>query len=345
MRRVGLASERAQNRDGIYIVLFKEKKLGTDIRSGGRIINSNEAKRMARSTEIAVAWNERKKTVILFRIAAALLVISAACGLSANSKEPSVDDALLLESVRARALEYSHSLPDFICDQTTHRDVSKRGGLDTGSKIMAQGGMVTPELIQQNAADRAKVIEEKLTFIGGHENYTVVSVDGIQVTGIDHLQFEGVTSSGEFGSLLQAIFDPESKSVITRGRMSTLRGHRAYVYAFYVPKEHGTVVFAKDTRKQVTVAIAGKVVVDANTLDVLQLDSTLEIPPGFRMETCAVKVDYRQTTIADQLYSLPFHAEVRIRDHSSLYVNQIDFRNYHKFTVKLTIHLSDDAPR
>jgi len=57
----------------------------------------------------------------------------------------------------------------------------------------------------------------------------------------------------------------------------------------------------------------------------------------------AIAADYRPVEIAGTSYSLPSHTEVRIKDNARLYVNEIEFRNYHKFVAESTIHYDSDA--
>lgn len=300
---------------------------------------------MGKVKKIAAVGSEEGRAVIGGIAATLALLVSGAGAMWGQAVDHPPDGAQMLEAVRARAMQYSHSLPDFICDQITHRDVSKRGGLDSGAGVVGLSAMRIPGSGQRSAGDDANRIDEKLTYIGGREEYTVISVDGRHVTGVDHQQFEGATSKGEFGSLLESIFDPKSKAMIAGGKMSNVHGRRAYTYTFRVPKEHGAEVLIKDTGREVVVAYAGRVLVDADTLDVMQIDSVQEIPVGFPVASSEVRVDYAPTPIAGQFYSLPTQAEVRMEDRYNLYVNRIDYRNYQKFTVKSVVHMGDEAPQ
>ena len=271
----------------------------------------------------------------LYQAATVLLLLAAAAG--SASPKPAVDQAQVLASVRDAALHYTSKLPDFICEQITHRSVSSLSAIDVGAGIANNLHPNVPLAIP--AAGRAHdVIDETLTFIGGRENYTVVSVDGRKVSGIDHLQFQGATSTGEFGSLLLDIFDPRSQATFSLDRIAKLRGHPAYVFALRVPKENGRTVIHHESGQQIVVAYDGKVVVDADTLDVLQIDTTLELPPHFPIQMGKIKVEYRRAAIENKSYNLPYRSDVQIEDRSGLYVNSIEFKGYHKFAAESTIH-------
>ena len=66
------------------------------------------------------------------------------------------------------------------------------------------------------------VIQEQLAYFDHKENYVVKMYNGKSVANGDHLQFGGVTSSGEFGSMMSNIFDPESGAEFTWDRWHTL---------------------------------------------------------------------------------------------------------------------------
>jgi hypothetical protein len=270
-------------------------------------------------------------------MATVLLLFPAAIDLGGASPKPAIDQAKVLESVRGAALQYTHKLPDFICEQITHRSVSSLSALDVGSGISTNLNPNVP-LVIPGAGTAHDVIDETLTFIGGRENYTVLSVDGRKVSSADHMQFQGATSTGEFGSLLHDIFDPQSQAALSLDRIANQRGHPVYVFAFRVPKENGRVVIHHESEQQIIVAYEGKVIVNADTLDVLEIDTTLDLPLRFPIQTGQIKVQYRRATIENKSYNLPYRSEVRIEDRTSLYANTIDFRGYHKFAAESTIH-------
>ena len=47
----------------------------------------------------------------------------------------------------------------------------------------------------------------------------------------------GVRTSGEFGSMLKELFDPETRAQFEWERWATLRGHRMHVYSYSVAQE------------------------------------------------------------------------------------------------------------
>ena len=272
-------------------------------------------------------------------IAAVLLLVSTrTLGIPADKPEVSADRVKVLDSATSLALAYTQRLPDFICTQITHRDVS-----DVGS---AGGGVTGIDVapILSTATSSSSVIEERLTFFDRKENYEVMTIDGHKVTGAKHLQNEGAISAGEFGTALRDIFDPQSHTVFTWGRMDKLRGRQVYVFVFHVPKERGALVTHRNPAQQIVVPYGGQIFVDCDTNEVMRITSRLDLPPKFPIQMAERRVDYKQTRIAGKDYNLPSHSEVHMQDSSNLYVNSIDFKDYHKFVVESTIHY-DSSPQ
>jgi hypothetical protein len=78
--------------------------------------------------------------------------------------------------------------------------------------------------------------------------------------------------------------------------------------------------------------------VDAENLNVLEIRSTLDLPPDSGLQKGESRVEYGPVEIAGKTYNLPQHSEVRMQDKDNSYINSIDFKNYQKFVVQSTIH-------
>lgn len=280
-------------------------------------------------------------------LSAILLVPLTAGGLFASAPGLTPDQAQVLEAIRAYSLRYTENLPNFICTQITHRRTSQQfnfgasiGGV-SGNRSPAQLPAAAPGLSGLN-----DVIQEKLTFFDKEEHYEVVSVNGEKATGIDHLQLQGAISAGEFGSELHNIFDPHSQATFTWDKNATLGGRRVYVFNFRVPSQNGWIVMFRNTDSKILAAYNGHLFVDSETLQVVRITTEIELPVGFPITMSTVEVDYKPVEIAGNTYSLPSRSEVRMKDNARIYVNQIEFKDYHKFTVQSTIHYDNaDSPK
>ena len=121
----------------------------------------------------------------------------------------------ILADLTTYARDYTKNLPNFICTQLTRKHVDP-----TGTESWISDGTV----------------QEHLSYLNGQEDYKVVMVNDRPVSNVGHLQVGGNKSSGEFGTMLAEIFDPESHTDFQWDHWATLRGRRIYVFFFRVPQ-------------------------------------------------------------------------------------------------------------
>jgi hypothetical protein len=153
-----------------------------------------------------------------------------------------------------------------------------------------------------------------------------------------HLQLQGTFTAGEFGSALHDIFDPNAHTSFSSVRIEHFHGREFFVYAFRVPQEHGAVVIHQDPDQQVVVPYSGRIFVDPETFSVLRTTSNLDLPAGFPIVHADRKIEYKPIMIANKEYLLPSRSEVHIQDNARPYLNEVDFKDYHKFVAESTIH-------
>ena len=279
----------------------------------------------------------------LLHIFVVLLLVGLPAALGAVDSDLSPEQAKLLEAVRTSALQYTQKLPDFICTQLTHRTTTAETtfGTSFNGASSSRGGTS----IQGSAGITNDVIEERLTFFNQFEHYEVVAVNDRKATGQDHMRFAGAISAGEFGSALGNLFDPRAHATFSWDKATRLGGRSVNVFKFRVPSENGTIVMDRDTDRKILAAYTGRLFVDGATQEVVRITSELELPIDFPIKMATIAVDYKPVEIAGKTYTLPIHSEVRMKNNTHLYVNEIEFRNYHKFGAESTIHYDSDAPR
>ncbi len=276
----------------------------------------------------------------LIKVAALALVVLALRGNASEPARLSAEQTKVLESARASALLYRTQLPDFICTQVTHRNTASKslGTMGAGMATRNAGA------IQAGPDSSGDVIEERLTYVGREENYEVISVDGRRVKGMTHMQIQGgAISGGEFGSVLAQIFEPSSHTTFTWDRATILRGRHIYIFGFHVPRQAGTTVADAKTKNQTVVSFSGQVSIDPETLQVIEITSKHDMPPGFPIQVFDRRVEYAPRQIAGKTYSLPAQSVIHIEDGARVYVNRIDFKNYHRFTSESTIRSVEAA--
>jgi hypothetical protein len=147
---------------------------------------------------------------------------------------------------------------------------------------------------------------------------------------------------------LSDIFAPSSGTAFAWHGIETIRGHRAYVYDFRVPKEAGIEVRDASKNTDINVGYLGLVFVDAETRQVLRMTSDLDLPLHLSITVAKRSVDYDQVSIADKIYTLPVRSEVVLQNDDWRYENKIEFKDYRKFGSESRIRYdnegADDAP-
>jgi hypothetical protein len=271
--------------------------------------------------------------VKLLKIAALFFLVLANHANAAESQHLSADQSRVLEAARAAALKYAHQLPDFICTQTTRRSVVK------SIRNFANEANVNP----QPDPVSHDTIEEQLTYVGGKESYSVLTINRKKAKNANHLQFAGAMSSGEFGTMFTDVFDPDSKTTFTWEREMSHEGRPVWIFKYRVPKEAGTTLFDKKTNTAFVAPYSGRVIIDPENNNVLTISSSLEIPFNFPIQKVERRIDYAVQQIAGKDYCLPIHSELHMEQGVMVFDNQIDFRNYHHFSSESTIHFGAEA--
>jgi hypothetical protein len=236
----------------------------------------------------------------------------------------SMEQAEAIAAMREYALNYTSKLPNYLCVQTTRKHQDPKD-----PRYRSQGD----------------VIQEQLSFFEKKETYKVQMVNGQAVHNISHEQLGGVTSSGEFGSMLHNIFAPEDDARFDWDHWGTLREKRMYVFAYRIEKDRGSSMYDVATKKQYTSAYTGLVYADVETKEIQRITlKTVEIPSDFPIKDVALTLDYKPTVISGQTFTLPFHYEldsVHVKGNSK---NEAEFKLYQMYGAESAITFEDTGP-
>jgi hypothetical protein len=242
------------------------------------------------------------------------------------------ESSAAIEKARELTLQATEEMPDFIVKQVINRGVSYAGT----NKFTPTDRLVVGVGYRAN----------------GQEEYKLISVNGIaqaDVTGKGtYDQAGGTTSSGEFVTVLETVFKPDSKTKFEVFNTDVLRGHRAIVYKFDITRDLAKqqIVAYRNIEQQTIAGMRGKIWIDRDTFRVLRLESeATEIPDTFPVRAANRAIDYDWITINNTKYMLPQLSEVRLtmREQREVYEtrNEIRFRDYQKYDVDIKV-LDDD---
>jgi hypothetical protein len=229
----------------------------------------------------------------------------------ASSGPDQSDD--LIERTRAVVEETLGHLPDFICDQLTYRSYSVTLKPDWQMK------------------DR---VEAELTWVHNKEDYRNLKINGKPIRK-GSPEDSGTWSTGEFGSFVGDVFSGYSQASFTFVRNSSAAGMLAKVYDFSVrqPNSHWEVRYQGTIKP----AYTGSVWIDPKTATVLRIEiQAREIKQSFALDHVETAIDYNWVRIGTQRYLMPFKSEniTCFRGTNNCSMNQIEFRNYRKFTAE-----------
>ena len=242
---------------------------------------------------------------------------SAVPAIASASVPSAVEQASVWAAATANSLHYNDSLPNFICTEMVRR-------------------------YQEPEPKPYDTLEMRLTYFKRKESYQLISVNG-KTSHLPDEQPGGVTSKGEFGSALSAIFAPGSHTEWHWDHWTTLARRPTHVYYFRIGVASS--VYKLESRNReggpvlaAWVAQQGYVYVDAETDRVLRISwQADDIPLNFEVQTASTRLDYGFADIGADRYLLPIAAEIRMASPGEEHCNEVVFREYRRFTADSNI--------
>jgi len=240
----------------------------------------------------------------------------------AQRDAPKIDVAKLplLDQARNHAAEFIDDLPNFVVTQIVTRSVR------------------TPKKRDWQQQDKLEIELSYRAKTG--EQFKLVRYNN-KPTQMTYDQLKGATTTGEFGSILGALFSPESQAEFKEVRRETFHGHQAVIYDFRVRKEFSSnTITDGNSGLTVTTAYSGSVWIDTKSGRTLRIkQSSEDIQPGFTITLAERAVEFDWIIIDGQRYLLPVYAEVILGNDLKRYYlrNVIELRNYRMFDTDLKI--------
>ena len=230
----------------------------------------------------------------------------------------------ILAEITQRALDYTKNLPNFICAQVTTRSYDPSGS---------------------ESWHQEDKIQEQLSYVDGKEDYKVVLVNNLPVVNMKHEQLGGITSSGEFGTMLYQIFNPQTQTQFDWERWATLRGHRMHVFSFRVAQPYSDYsIYHQPSGQTIIAGYHGLIYADAETRQIMRIKMDCDDLEAFPINQVSLTLDYAPTKISEQSFVLPMAAEVRSREGRRLGKNVMQFSLYRKFGADATITFDTPDP-
>lgn len=227
-----------------------------------------------------------------------------------------------IDLARQAAWEFSQKLPNFICTQLTTRNSS----------------MTRP--VNWKYEDR---VEAELLYIDGREDYRNLKRNGKPIRK-GSPEDTGQWSSGEFGTVLLDILSSSTNATFTRRKGAVFGTTMVDVYDYTVqqPNSHWQIRYGPTIKP----AYKGSLWIDPKTSRVMRIEmSAVKLPDTYEMDVVEVTVDYGWVKIGTDRYLLPTRSENLSCRRGTFYCsrNEIEFRDYRKFTAESTIGTTEST--
>lgn len=241
---------------------------------------------------------------------------------AADSRFAATEEPGAIERTRAIAADYLKRMPDFICTQTIRRFMR----------------YTMPKTWQP-----LDTLMIKLRYAGQEEEREVVKRNGENTQGFE-ADFGGMRNIGEFGGMLEALFDAKTQAVFHWQVFITVAGHPAAVYSYAVDKANSQyeLNFDPGYGHHLVVGYRGVIALDRETGGVLQMSYEAEgIPPDFPMQYAKTAIDYDFVDIGGKRYLLPMKSQVETGSPLLAARNISEFSGYRKFSADAAITFAD----
>ncbi len=234
---------------------------------------------------------------------------------------PEGDQKRLWDEAAATALGYSAHLPNFRCNQETHR---------LSSQVKTPG--------QFHEGD---VYLEELTYENGKESYRTLEFNGLKADKT-RSAMKGVHSRGEFGTMLRALFGQEVAARYKWTGRAMAGGALCDVFEIEVPKPKSNFVLYFNLRQEVA-GYTGRIFIDEEAGLVRRLVmSGTGLPKDFGFQSPTFSLEYGMVRVGSQDYLLPLRSVFQARQGRNVVRNEAVFRDYRKFEASSEIRYNND---
>jgi hypothetical protein len=241
-----------------------------------------------------------------------------------QAETPSPDDRKgMLAMITGSALRYQGEVPDFTCTE-----------------------LITRSEASSHAPTRWKqrdTIEEVLSFVDGHENHTLIMVNG-KPTRYTHDSLSGMRSDGllQFVMVPSWIFGMTVKTRFDWVRWEMMNGRRVAVFTFQVPPSISTKPLVNQSQSFL-VGYHGLIFADPDSGEMARLEAWMDAPPDFPFQEDTFVIEYGKVHISGEDFLLPVKASGHVRDGKLLAKNEIEFSNYRKYEADVTVTFGDPS--
>ena len=179
---------------------------------------------------------------------------------------------------------------------------------------------------------------ERLSYLDGHEEYKVVSVNEKPMPDADHWKLGGTTSAGEFGTDMRALFDPRTQTEFEWDSWTTWHGRRTHKFRYRVsqPNSGWEIRYGDDksSERKTIAGYKGLIYVDRDSNMIMRIDREAEgLAPDFPIQNVkqTTTYDFQKIGEAEQEYLVPKSSVITSKSGRVMVKNETEFRLYNKY--------------
>jgi hypothetical protein len=145
--------------------------------------------------------------------------------------------------------------------------------------------------------------------------------------------------------MMREIFEPETAAEFHFHRWGNWHGHICYVYNYRVSKENSRwLIDWEHGAETYRPAYSGLIYIERDAPVVIRLTLVAEdIPPTFPIHEARTSLEYEYQAISGQQFLLPARSEMTMRDSKAVSKNEVEFRNYRKYSADAVIKFDTEA--
>jgi hypothetical protein len=226
------------------------------------------------------------------------------------------EQAAILAALRESALNYTRSLPNFLCAQQIRRKAAGEG----------------------DAAYRDQdTLLVRLSYFEQKEDYRLIMVNDRPANGTFQ-ELGGSTSTGEFGTMLRQVFEPASHTKFEWTRWTQWQSRPAMIFRYAVEQANSRWELDYLRREHLVPGYSGYLVIDKESLAILRVTQRADnIPASFPIQAAETVLDYDYREIGGRQFLLPVRAQMDMTSDGTRTRNETDFRNYQKYSADAVI--------
>jgi hypothetical protein len=177
----------------------------------------------------------------------------------------------------------------------------------------------------------------RLSYFEQKEDMKLIMVNNNPTTQ-NYQTLGGATSSGEFGSLMLSIFEPQTQTTFAWDHWATLRGKLVMAFHYNVEQSHSQWGVDYERREHIYPAYSGLIYLDKDIHVVMRITLNADnIPPTFPIRLAHTILDYDYQDISGHEYLLPLKAQIDMSADNVLTRNETEFRLYRRYSAESEI--------